>query len=108
LDFITAGHTHLHRAIPRGNGRGYYYNTGTWVRLIQLRKNVLSSQKKFEEVYESLSAGSMKALDKHKDLVVRRPTAVRFAATDAGVTGELLSMESGKLETIPGTGYVRV
>jgi UDP-2,3-diacylglucosamine pyrophosphatase LpxH len=35
-EFVVAGHTHLERALPRARGRGCYFNSGTWARLIKL------------------------------------------------------------------------
>jgi predicted phosphodiesterase len=28
LDFVVAGHTHLHRALKRQRGKGVYFNSG--------------------------------------------------------------------------------
>src|SRR5262249_48726217 len=35
IDFLIAGHTHLARAFERAPGQ-YYFNSGTWIRLIRL------------------------------------------------------------------------
>ncbi|MCO5165782.1 MAG: metallophosphoesterase [Planctomycetes bacterium] len=35
IDVLIAGHTHLHRALRRSHGRGWYVNTGTWIRLME-------------------------------------------------------------------------
>lgn len=106
-DFVTAGHTHLQRAIPRTNGHGFYYNSGTWVRLIQITNSMLSSTASFQPVFESLQHGSMMVLDSHPDLVKLVPTAVYIGATDKGVYGELKVMASGELESVDRSGHMR-
>lgn len=62
-DFVIAGHTHLHRAIPRKRARGYYFNSGTWIRLIKLSDAVLDDAEQFARVWAAFSAGTMQALD---------------------------------------------
>lgn len=63
VDFVIAGHTHLHRAIPRKRARGYYFNSGTWIRLIKLSDAVLDDAEQFARAWEAFSAGTMQALD---------------------------------------------
>lgn len=89
VDFLVAGHTHLERSIPRGNGSGAYFNSGTWIRLIKLEREVLRSKSKFAKVFERIEAGTMEALDKPTGLVLRRPTVVSIEKEGQGVIGEL-------------------
>ena len=42
MDFIVTGHTHLERAIDMGGGR-YYFNTGTWIRLLRFDDAILAT-----------------------------------------------------------------
>ncbi len=64
VDYLVAGHTHLRRALPRRNG--FYYNSGTWIRLIRLTREVLNDKSAFAGLWEAFNAGSMEALDKHR------------------------------------------
>lgn len=106
-DFVAAGHTHLRRAIPRTKGRGFYYNSGTWVRLIQIETEMLSSSAKFQPIFESLQHGSMAVLDSNPNLVKLIPTAVYIGSSDKGVSGELKVMASGRLESVDRSGHMR-
>ena len=81
INFVVAGHTHLERALPRKKGTGYYYNSGTWVRLIKLEEPVLKNKETFKKVFEAFQAGTIEALDifkpvEKKELVMRRLTVV--------------------------------
>ncbi|HEX4949772.1 MAG TPA: metallophosphoesterase [Blastocatellia bacterium] len=89
IDFLIAGHTHLERALCRKQGRGFYFNSGTWARLIKLENDVLTDADKFRAVYDAFAAGSMQKLDDFPNLVLHRLTVVSVW-TDAGKThGEL-------------------
>jgi UDP-2,3-diacylglucosamine pyrophosphatase LpxH len=88
-DFLVAGHTHLERALERKKGRGWYFNSGTWARLIQLTPDVLASEAAFERVFNAFAAGTMKALDDIPDLVKRKLTVVAIFADGEKTFGEL-------------------
>jgi UDP-2,3-diacylglucosamine pyrophosphatase LpxH len=112
VDFVIAGHTHLMRAIPRKGGRGTYYNSGTWIRLIRLTDEMIASKESFAPVWRALSAGTMAAIDALPDLVLLRPTVVRIVADEAGVTGDLAQVQVGpggkvSLVSEPGSRTVR-
>lgn len=62
FSFIISGHTHLERALARRNKRGWYYNSGTWAKLIRLQEVKLRSKDKFQEIYNAFETGSMEAL----------------------------------------------
>ena len=88
VDVVIAGHTHLARAIPRGNGR-VYFNAGTWMRLIRFDDAKLASAEAFEPIYAALTAGSLAALDSCPGLVLDRPTVVRVRPEKGRVRGGL-------------------
>jgi UDP-2,3-diacylglucosamine pyrophosphatase LpxH len=94
IDFIVTGHTHLERAIDRGWGR-YYFNTGTWIRLLRFSDEVLKSAETFARVYKVLVNGSMNAIDDPAKfgappLVLDQTSAVCIRAENAGTVGELV------------------
>ena len=89
IDFVIAGHTHLERALRRRKGRGWYFNSGTWVRLIRLEKDVLKDKDRFRAVFGAFQAGSMATLDGFAGLVLRRLTVVAIWSDGAGTHGEL-------------------
>ncbi|WP_245678625.1 metallophosphoesterase [Chondromyces crocatus] len=87
-DFLVAGHTHLARMIPRRAASGFYFNSGTWIRLIQLTGSMLT-QEGFTPIYDALRAGSLEALDVIPQLVMQRRTVVSIWAEGEEVVGEL-------------------
>jgi len=109
VDFIVAGHTHLERAIKRRNGRGMYFNSGTWIRLIQLTEAMLATRESFAPVYDALRAGTMAALDAAAPggvpLVLQRPIVVEIEETATGASGRLAyvrpGIAGGPLQTVP-------
>jgi hypothetical protein len=54
VDFVVVGHTHLERAVPLRGEHRYYYNSGTWVRLMQIPPEVLRSEQNFLPVFKAL------------------------------------------------------
>ena len=62
VDFVVTGHTHLERAIELGGGR-YYFNSGTWIRLMHLRETLLADREAFAPLYAILQRGRMSELD---------------------------------------------
>lgn len=97
LDFIVTGHTHLERAIDMGGGR-FYFNTGTWIRLLRLSDAVLRDPQAFRKVYDVLVDGRMQAIDSARlpdgPLVLDRSTAVCISADREGVTGTLSHVDA--------------
>ena len=89
VDFVVAGHTHLARAIRRKRGSGYYFNSGTWVRLIRLSTAMLEDDAAFAPVYQAFRGQSLDALDLVKDLVFRNPTLVSIEVDGDSVVGVL-------------------
>ena len=62
VDFVVTGHTHLERAIDIGGGR-YYFNCGTWIRLLKFTDEMLKDAASFHSVYEVLMNGRMETID---------------------------------------------
>lgn len=110
-DFLVAGHTHLERALPRARNRGFYFNTGAWVRLIRLAPEVLEDAKEFGDLYKLFQeGGAISRLDEYPDLVRRCLTVAAFRRHGDGYSyGELLHVgESGGAEpflAVPGSRY---
>jgi len=92
VDFIVTGHTHLERAIDMGGGR-YYFNTGTWIRLLKFTDAMLESTATFEEVYDVLMKGTMDSIDSAKfggePWLLDQTSAVSIKKNELGVVGQL-------------------
>ena len=104
IDFIVTGHTHLERAINRGGGR-YYFNTGTWIRLLRFDDSVLASAAAFQPAYKVLIDGTMKAIDDAvfggKPFVMDQSSAVRMTADNTGTAGELVHVTGDGTQFVP-------
>lgn len=118
VDYLVAGHTHLERAIEREHrGRScYYYNSGTWIRLIQLTEEILDDADQFARVYHAFKGRDVAALDEVKDLgperneplVLLRPTVVSIVKRTDGVYGTLnRAQPDGSLVPQPDTQFPR-
>jgi UDP-2,3-diacylglucosamine pyrophosphatase LpxH len=99
-EFVVAGHTHLERALRRKVGRGYYFNSGTWARLVRLEPEVLADAQRFAAVYEVFGAGSMEKLDDFPGLVLRRLTVVAVCEESGQTYGELQRVALGAAEPV--------
>ena len=93
IHFIVTGHTHLERAIDLGGGR-FYFNCGTWIRLLRFTEAMLASEETFKPVYELLVKGRMKDIDQavfdRQPFVLPQQSAVCIRADEDGtVVGEL-------------------
>lgn len=102
VDFLVAGHTHLARALRRETG-GYYFNSGTWSRLIELTPALLGDAKRFAAVLAAMRAGSMQELEGIPGLVGTRPTVVCLRAASGAVVGsleEVRASASGSYELV--------
>lgn len=89
FDFVIAGHTHLRRALKRKQKSGWYFNSGTWARLIKLDGSVLRDAEAFKRVFEVFGERSMEKLDSFPNLVLRILTVVAIRADEQGTHGEL-------------------
>jgi len=92
IDFIVTGHTHLERAIKMDSGR-YYFNCGTWIRLLQFTQEMLNDTASFKPVYDVLTNGTMAAIDNAqfggKSFVMDQTSAVSIKEEDGKVVGRL-------------------
>lgn len=111
IDFLISGHTHLERAMVRRDSDGFYYNAGTWARLIQLTPDVLGSPKRFGRLYKVIEKGTMDALDKEPRLVLRKPAVVSIVAEGSTVAGKLMRVNIQGVEPlltiVPGSEFTR-
>jgi hypothetical protein len=101
VGFVITGHTHLARALRLPRER-YYYNCGTWIRLLRLTDEVLDDNHKraFEQnLWPVLMAGKMSTLDEAQipgpggnpvPLLFDCTNVVRISAEGNRVTGDLL------------------
>jgi hypothetical protein len=105
VDFLVAGHTHLERCMPRRNGPGYYFNSGTWTKLVQIPTRALESEAQFRLVRGVLEEGSLEALLADLDLGTGPPaplarsvrTVVRMERVQgSGVCGALWHVEGSE------------
>jgi UDP-2,3-diacylglucosamine pyrophosphatase LpxH len=92
VDFIVTGHTHLERAIEIGGGR-YYFNCGTWIRLLRLTDGMLRDTSSFKPVYDVLINGGMSAIDAARfgndSFVMDQSSAVCIKSDGGRVVGRL-------------------
>jgi len=111
LHFVIAGHTHLQRAIKRN--KGFYYNSGTWIRLMQITKEMLDDEGQFAKLWKVFEKGTMEAIDnpaivglKNFKVVKQVNTVVSINDQKDKVQGCLQTVEkngngSFKLKTVP-------
>src|SRR5262249_10321716 len=52
IDYLVTGHTHLERALRRKTGSGFYFNSGTWARLIKVYPAILDSAAAFKQFFD--------------------------------------------------------
>lgn len=103
IDFIITGHTHLERAIDMGGGR-FYFNTGTWIRLLRFTQAMLKDETSFVPVYQLLAnnQGRFEAIDeaqfsdeqgKKIPFVLDQTSAVWIRHESGVVIGQLIHVE---------------
>ncbi len=103
IDFIITGHTHLERAIPMGGSR-FYFNSGTWIRLLRFTGAMLKDTASFKPVYDLLidAKGDIAAIDNAKfkndkgelvPYVMDQTSAVSITVENGKATGRLLHIE---------------
>lgn len=92
IDFIITGHTHLERAIDMGGGR-YYFNSGTWIRLLQFTEAMLKDTASFKPVYDVLINGKMETIDQarfgNQPFVMDQTSAVSIREEGGKAVGRL-------------------
>lgn len=103
IDFIITGHTHLERAIPMGGNR-FYFNSGTWIRLLRFTDAVLKDTASFKPVYDLLidNRGDIASIDEAKfkndkgemtPFVMDQTSAVSISVENGKTVGRLLHIE---------------
>jgi len=96
VHFIVTGHTHLERAIKLGKGR-FYFNCGTWMRLLRFTEKMLTDEKSFKPVFDVLLKGSMEAIDEaffnDAPFVLDQSSAVCIGTEGGKVIGKLVHIE---------------
>ncbi|HYE35868.1 metallophosphoesterase [Methylocaldum sp.] len=96
MDFIITGHTHLERAIDMGAGR-YYFNSGTWIRLLRFTDAMLKDTASFKPVYELLTNGGMASIDTAQfggeSFVMDQTSAVSVVLEGGKAIGRLTHVE---------------
>lgn len=116
VNYLITGHTHLERAIPRSAPGCYYFNSGTWIRLVGLTDEMLGNPQEFGRVYAAFESGSMKQLDGINDLgpshnqplVILKPTVVSIVEKDGDTFGELrYARPDGSLQSVENTRLPR-
>jgi UDP-2,3-diacylglucosamine pyrophosphatase LpxH len=102
VDFLIAGHTHLERCLKRKRGRGFYYNSGTWILLMSIPVSALTTDSSFAPVLAALMDGSLEALEKPvplgtgeaRPLVRSLRTVVRVWEEAPGASAALFHVEA--------------
>jgi len=95
VDFIVTGHTHLERAIQL-DPRRYYFNCGTWIRLLRITDAMLDQPHGFKNIYAVLMKGSMEAIDhaqRGQPFLLNQTSAVSIRTEGNEVVGELMHIE---------------
>jgi hypothetical protein len=116
VNYLITGHSHLERAIERSAPDCYYFNSGTWIRLIRLTEEILGDSEEFARVYEAFKSGSMQKLDEVNDLgptrdhllVLLKPTVVSVVEKDGETYGELRHVQpDGSFQSVENTQLPR-
>jgi len=110
VDFVVTGHTHLERALRIQDGVDrFYYNCGTWIRLLRFTDFVLDRPEAFREIYQTLADGKMDTLDRatiptasgaRESFVLDRTSVVRISSQPNGVNGVLCHVRDARPETV--------
>ncbi len=109
IDFIVTGHTHLERAIAMGGNR-YYFNCGTWIRLLRFTDAMLKDKAAFQPVYALLTTkgADMRLIDaaafpdaqgKDSPFVLNQTSSVSIKAEAGKVIGRLGHVDGDGTET---------
>jgi hypothetical protein len=101
FDYVIAGHTHQERIVPRGRGRGTYFNSGTWVALMRFTDSQLSSDAEFKGVFENLkSSRTIAEIEQHAGLIERKPAVVSITQVSGAVRAQLqrVSLAQGRID----------
>ena len=108
IDFLVAGHTHLPRAIEREINRSFYYNTGTWARVLKIKDSVRRDPVAFRALCARLKTARIEELETLDGLERKPPHAAVFRQVHGSVCGELRTVDGmGHSEPVPGTEFRR-
>lgn len=100
LHFVVAGHTHLEKALRRRCGKGWYFNSGTWARIIRLPPAVREDKNALDKLINLFEGGSMTALDAEPGLTLKNCTVVVIKRIDDCVCGQLCHSRDGVPEPL--------
>nr|WP_254803937.1 metallophosphoesterase [Methylobacterium sp.]USU34561.1 metallophosphoesterase [Methylobacterium sp.] len=75
VDVVVTGHTHLERVLRRRNGKGYYFNSGTWASLMRIEPLVRRDPAAFEKFLGKLAGRDLNQLDAD-GLLISHPAVV--------------------------------
>jgi UDP-2,3-diacylglucosamine pyrophosphatase LpxH len=112
IDFIVTGHSHLERAIELGGNR-FYFNCGTWIRLLKFAGAMLDDEASFKPVYDLLAAPTMDKIDQAvfggMSFVLDQLSSVVIQMDGNGVVGRLMHVEekNGRIELNPQREFKR-
>jgi UDP-2,3-diacylglucosamine pyrophosphatase LpxH len=100
-DIVVAGHTHLARSLSRTEGRGRYFNSGTWASLMRLTPAQLQSAAAFKPVFETMRKA--KTIADLGPLVWKRPTVVTVRKQGNQIEASLdeVTLKGKKLVLVP-------
>jgi hypothetical protein len=111
IDFVVTGHTHLERALRRRNGTGYYYNGGTWARLMRLPPEVRNDQSRFDKFFALLGTGQLPDLDAEPGVLLDKAPVVSIWKEGSTTCGELRHVTAPPadllFEPMPDSRFVR-
>ncbi len=98
FDIVCTGHTHFEKSISRGGRQ--YFNSGTWVPLIQLTEPMMKSLETFQRVYEIFSACRSVEEFEHgqnrfndASLLMKRPAVVEIVSKNGAAAANLKRVE---------------
>ncbi len=90
FDYLITGHTHQERKPGRTNGRGVYFNSGTWAALMNFTGTQLSSDSEFKVIFDKLkSSRTIAQLEQLPGLVLRKPAVVAVNEESGAVGAQL-------------------
>lgn len=110
IQYVITGHTHLRRALKRERSSGFYYNTGTWARLMSIDPDWLKNPSAFKEFFTALKLNTLSALDA-SEYVSKLPTIAWInAEAPGGVKGILRECNLGadgtpSFQTVTGSEF---
>ncbi len=112
IQFVVTGHSHLERAIELSGGR-FYFNCGTWIRLLKFTEAMLKDEPSFAPVYDLLTAPTMDRIDKAffngAPFVLDQMSSVVITREAVGVVGRLMHVEEkdGQIQLRPQKEFKR-